>query len=98
MPCFPNSGWKSSLQRCRSHLVPGHCARAPVQNCALFRLGYSVLNASSHSVPSTLSGHLNFRVFHAVSKAHVFLKCTNKHVICCLYLFDDVLPHEEITR
>ena len=51
------------------------------------------------SVPSTLFGHLNFRVFHDVSKAHTFLKCTkNKHVICCLHLFDDVLPHEEIIR
>ena len=74
-------------------------ARAPVRNCALFRLRCPVLNPCSHSVPSTLSGHLNFRVFHDVSKAHTFLKCTkNKHVICCLHLFDDVLPHEEIIR
>ena len=50
-------------------------------------------------MPSTLSGHLNFRVFHDVSKAHTFLKCTkNKHVICCLHPFDDVLPHEKIIR
>ena len=86
--------------RRHSHLVPGHCAQVPVRNCALFKLRCPVLNPCSQSVPSTLSGHLNFRVFHDrdVSKAHAFLKCTNKHVICCLYLFDDVLPHEEITR
>ena len=86
---------KGNLRR-RSH---SHSARAPVRNCALFRLRCPVLNPCSYSVPSTLSGHLNFRVFHDVSKAHTFLKCTkNKHVICCLHLFDDVLPHEEIIR
>ena len=45
--------------RRRSHLVPGHCAQAPVPNCALFRLRCPDLNACSHSVPSSLSGHLN---------------------------------------
>ena len=74
------------------------CAQAPVRNVTFFRLRCPVLNAFSHSVPSTLSGHLNFCVFYDVLKAQVFLKCTNKHVICCLHLFDDVLPHEEITR
>ena len=75
-------------------------SRAMVQNRALFRLRCQVLNVFSHSVPNTLSGHLNFRAFHDVSKAHALLKCANKHVIhvCCLNLFDDVLPHEEIAR
>ena len=73
-------------------------ARVPVRNCALLRLACPVLNVCLHSVPSISSGHLNFRVFYDVSKAHAFLKCTNKHVVCCLYPFDDVLPHEEITR
>ena len=43
--------------RRRSHLVPGHCAQAPVRNCALLGLRCPVLNACSHSVPNTLSGH-----------------------------------------
>ena len=94
-----NGAIRMQYLRRRSHLVPGHCARASVRNCALFRLRCPVLNPCSHSVPSTLSGHLNIRVFHDVSKAHTFLKCTkNKHVICCLHLFDDVLPHEKIIR
>ena len=58
-------------RRC-SHLVPRH-----QYETALFTLLCPVLNACSHSVFSTLSGHLNFRVFHDVSKAHAFFKCTN---------------------
>ena len=77
--------------RRRSHLVPGHCA--------LFRLRRPVLNACSHSVPSTLSGHLNFRVFHDVSNAYAFLKCTNStcftvRSMLCLSFIKFALDHK----